>query len=160
MFGVRLEHKRNDSYWRLRPERATEVQERTRAAVFWRPSCDLSVRAGYTDLTTERTRVTFADVGVNWRKGPHQLGASVLRDIGRGGTRVEAGYTYAFGSNRVRVRSAPNADALALRYSGRPTVGDHRRARVGFDVKRGHGISDDALVDVQHVLRAVEAFSG
>lgn len=124
-FGVRLEHERNEDYWRLRPERAADVQERTRASLFWRPSRDLSLRAGYTDLTTDRSRVTFADVGVNWRKGPHQLGASVLRDIGRGDTRVEAGYTYAFGSNRVgvRARSAPNADALALRYSGRPTVG-------------------------------------
>jgi len=137
-FGVRLEHERNEDYWRLRPERAADVQERTRASLFWRPSRDLSLRAGYTDLTTDRARVTFADVGVNWRKGPHQVGASVLRDIGRGDTRVEAGYTYAFGANRVgvRARSAPNADALALRYSGRPTVGN-TPVSVAAEMERG-----------------------
>ncbi|MFA6046851.1 MAG: fimbria/pilus outer membrane usher protein, partial [Phycisphaerales bacterium] len=137
-FGVRLEHERNEDYWRLRPERAADVHERTRASLFWRPSRDLSLRAGYTDLTTDRARVTFADVGVNWRKGPHQVGASVLRDIGRGDTRVEAGYTYAFGANRVgvRARSAPDADAWALRYSGRPTVGD-TPVSVAAEVERG-----------------------
>lgn len=137
-FGVRLEHERNEDYWRLRPERAADVQERTRASLFWRPSRDLSLRAGYTDLTTDRARVTFADVGVNWRKGPHQVGASVLRDIGRGDTRVEAGYTYALGANRVgvRARSAPNADAWALRYSGRPTLGD-TPVSVAAEVERG-----------------------
>lgn len=137
-FGARLEHERNEDYWRLRPERAADVLERTRASLFWRPSRDLSLRAGYTDLTTDRARVTFADVGVNWRKGPHQVGASVLRDIGRGDTRVEAGYTYAFGANRVgvRARSAPNADALALRYSGRPTVGN-TPVSVAAEVERG-----------------------
>lgn len=119
-FGVRLEHERNDGFWRLRSQVALDVQERTRASVSWRPHRDVSLRAGYTALTTDRTATRFADAGVTVRHGSHQVGAGVVRDFERGETRLDLGYQLALGPQRIaaRVRSAPNADAWALRYAG------------------------------------------
>ncbi|MCD9126046.1 fimbria/pilus outer membrane usher protein [Luteimonas sp. C4P040a] len=119
-FGVRLEHERNDRFWRLRSRVALDIQERTRASVSWRPHRDLSLRAGYTALQTDRTSTHFADAGVTLRRGAHQFGAGVVRDFERQETRLDLGYQLALGQQRIaaRVRSAPEADVWALRYAG------------------------------------------
>ena len=46
-FGVRLEHERQQDYWRLRAPGAVEVEQRTRGSVFWRPTPQWSLRAGF-----------------------------------------------------------------------------------------------------------------
>lgn len=138
-FGARLEHERNDAFWRLRSSTALDVQERTRASVSWRPHRDVSLRAGYAAVQTERTQTRFLDASVSVRRGLHRFGAGVVRDFERGDTRVDLGYQLALGSHRVaaRVRSAPDANAWGLRYAGRVNV-------KGQDVSLAADVEDGA----------------
>jgi outer membrane usher protein FimD/PapC len=90
-FGVRLEHERQQDYWRLRASSAVEVEQRTRGSVFWRPTPQWSLRASYSDVRTPRFRTAYADAGLTWRGNGHTVAVSALRDLERKETRVEVG---------------------------------------------------------------------
>lgn len=86
-FGVRLEHERQQDYWRLRASNAVEVEQRTRGSVFWRPTPQWSLRASYSDVRTPRFRTAYADAGLTWRGYGHTVAVSALRDLERKETR-------------------------------------------------------------------------
>lgn len=124
-FGVRLEHERQQDYWRLRAPGALEVEQRTRGSVFWRPTPQWSLRASYSDVRTPRFRTAYADAGLTWRGNGHTVAVSALRDLELKETRVEVGYSYDFGRGKgvsVRARQAPDATAWAVQGRARPTV--------------------------------------
>ncbi|MRE91111.1 hypothetical protein CEE61_10055 [Stenotrophomonas maltophilia] len=124
-FGVRLEHERQQGYWRLRAPSAVEVEQRTRGSVFWRPTPQWSLRAGLSDVRTPRFRTAYADAGLTWRGNGHTVAVSALRDLELKETRVEVGYSYDFGRGKgvsVRARQAPAATAWAVQGRARPTV--------------------------------------
>ncbi|HIE0523691.1 TPA: fimbria/pilus outer membrane usher protein [Stenotrophomonas maltophilia] len=122
---MRLEHERQQGYWRLRAPGALEVEQRTRGSVFWRPTPQWSLRASYSDVRTPRFRTAYADAGLTWRGNGHTVAVSALRDLERKETRVEVGYSYDFGRGKgvsVRARQAPDAIAWAVQGRARPTV--------------------------------------
>lgn len=124
-FGVRVEHQRQQDYWRLRAPSAVEVEQRTRGSVFWRPTPQWSLRASYSDVRTPRFRTAYADAGLTWRGNGHTVAVSALRDLELKETRVEVGYSYDFGRGKgvsVRARQAPDATAWAVQGRARPTV--------------------------------------
>jgi len=124
-FGLRMEHERQQDYWRLRAPGAVEIEQRTRGSVFWRPTPQWSLRAGFSDVRTPLFRTAYADAGLTWRGNGHALAVSALRDLDRKETRVEVGYSYDFGRGKgvsVRVRQAPDASAWAVHGRARPTV--------------------------------------
>lgn len=124
-FGVRLEHERQQGYWRLRAPGAVEVEQRTRGSVFWRPTPQWSLRASYSDVRTPRFRTAYADAGLTWRGNGHTVAVSALRDLERKETRVEVGYSYDFGRVKgvsVRAQQAADATAWAVQGRARPTV--------------------------------------
>lgn len=137
-FGARLDHERNEGFWRLSSTAAPQALERTRASFFYRPTRSLSVRAGYTDLVYPRSTTSFADVGVQWRQGRHHLSGGVLRDFERSDTRLELGYAYAFDRGRVsaNARVSPEHESVGLRGSARTTLAGHD-LHVGLDLEDG-----------------------
>lgn len=175
-FGVRLDHERNDSFWRLSSNVSPQAVERTRASAFYRPSRTLSFRASYSDLAFAHSRVSFADAGFQWRRGPSHVSAAVLRDFTRSETRIELGFAYAFDAGRVSAsaRMSPSQESFALRgrtrvdVAGTPvhvgldledgTLG--QRARASADWTTGAGF---ARADVEHRHGGTDAsasFSG
>lgn len=175
-FGVRLDHERNDGFWRLTANASPQALERTRASAFYRPSRTLAFRASYTDLVYPQSRVAFADVGVQWRNGPHYLSGAILQDFQRDETRVELGYAYRFDGGRVSAsaRLSPTQEAFALRgqarthVAGTPvhvgvdledgTLGQRARASANWSTSAGY-----ARADLEHRFGSTEAsgsFSG
>ena len=137
-FGVRLDHEQNEDYWRLSSSTSPQALERTRASAFYRHSRTLSVRAAYTDLVFRQSRVSFADFGLQWRRGPSHVTATVLRDFDRHETRFELGYAYSFDRGRVSAsaRVSPDQEHFALRARSRVDVAG-TPVHVGLDLEDG-----------------------
>ncbi|MEW2894017.1 fimbria/pilus outer membrane usher protein [Stenotrophomonas maltophilia] len=126
-FGVRLEHEKNDGFWRLQSETALPIASRTQVSVSYRPDRRFTVRGTYSAIDTGRSSLAFASLGMSANLGTAgQVSANVLRDLQGDDLQVSASYTYRFGSKAsvgVRARQAPGQDALTTRATYRTEGG-------------------------------------
>lgn len=123
--SVRLEHERNEGWWRLAPDRAVGIEQSTRLRAHFRPNRALQWHVGLSDLRTPDYRYQTADLGLHYTRGPHAVGAQLLHDFQGRGSRVEVGYRYTFGQGQtatVRARQGQGSDAVAVGGTARGDV--------------------------------------
>lgn len=137
VWGIRLQHERNQDFWRLQSELSTPVEQRTQASVSFRPNRRVSVQGTYSAIDTGRSNLAFVAVGASLNFGAAgQVSANVLRDIQGGDLQVAGSYTYRFNAKAsvgVRARQAPGQNSVGLRGNYRTENG----VRVAAELQDG-----------------------